>query len=301
MTVVKVDITSWDGVETVDEIEYRVSYLVTTNDRNDGPRIVKQALPIALDMPYLSGNDSDPNTILNGVTVTQASEGDFFHWVVDATYKSTERRTNPLIEPVQENIAWNGVQREVFFFANGLPILNTARQILDDPVPVIDNLPVLTYVVNQASFPFSLAALVRNSTNNATWKGMAAATVKVQSMSTERIADGKFGIYYKVTYVFEHNPEGYQLNTPSMGRHQLMWFEFKAAEPPKNGNRGTPARPAGWYPIPIVIGNVVTDRPRGLDVNGFYTSGIAPDNPIATITGDLYIPMNYTTLFPFLL
>lgn len=298
MSVIKIEVTSWDGGETVDNVEYRVSYLVTTNNRDDGPQIVKQALPISLDMPYSSGNDFDAQAILNGVTVTQASEGDFYHWVVDATYKSTEQRTNPLIEPIQETISWNGVQRETWVYADGSVIQNTAGMGFDNPMTFIDNLPVLSYTVNQASFPFSLATLVRNSVNITTWKGMAPKTVKIQAMTTERIVDGRFGVYYRVNYVFEHNPETYMLRTPSIGRYELKYVLGRAFVAARPGIKEVLARPAGWVLSHIMKGGKEIDAPVLLNAAGGEWE--IADGPPPVVSGDLYTPMEYNVLFSFL-
>lgn len=299
MTVTKVEITSWDGSESVDNVEYRISYLVTTDDRNDGPSVVKAALPVNFDDAYVSGNDADLLAVLNSVNITQVDPGDFLHWNVDTVYKSTERRTDPLLEPVQESVNWSGVEVETFRYYNGTPILNTARMMLDLPVMKVDNRPVVTYSLNQESFPFSLAARVRNSVNKYLWKGFAPRTVKIQSMQTERIFDGKFGVYYKVSYVFEINPETYDLAVDSMGIYQLVDNPAIAAIV-FGGGRYVPGKLPMRVPAAIQIGGIPIKEPVGLDVNGEATDGIAPNNPIATITGELYEALDYNALFPFL-
>lgn len=298
MTVTKVAITSWDGNESTDDIEYRISYLVTTDDKDDGPSVVKAAMPVLLDDGYASGNDVDSLATLVSVSVTQVDSGDFNHWAVDTIYKSNERRTDPLLEPVQESVSWNGVEVETFRFFDGSPILNTAGMMLDLPVAKVDNRPVVTYTVNQLLFPFALAAQVRNSVNASLWKGFAPRTAKLQSMQTERVFDGKFGVYYKVSYVFEINPETYDLSVDSMGIYQLE--DAVAVGEIQGGGRFVAAKPVRQVPVAIQVGGIPIKEPVGLAANGRATSGIAPSLPIATITGQIYEPLDYNTLFPFL-
>lgn len=306
MSVVKVKITSWDGNESIDGVEYRLSYLITTDDREDGPSVVKAALPVSLDSVYQSGNDSDSRAVLTGVSVTQVDPADFYNWNVDSVYKSTELRTSPLLEPVQESVSWNGVESPTFTFFDGSLILNTAGMGLDEKVSRIDNRPVVTYSLNQLVFPFALAAQVRNSVNSTTWKGFGPRTVRLQSMQTERIFDGRFGagplgVYYKVSYTFEINPETHDIAISSMGLHKLGVIDARPARAAVPGRRRfVPAVPEHIGPVPLLEGGIQIKIPVGLDAAGQITSGIPPANPIAIITGQIYEPLDYNPLFSFL-
>lgn len=307
MSVVKIQITNWDGSETLDGVEYRLSYLVTTDDRDDGPAVVTAALPLSFDSTYASGNDADDRVVLTNVSVTQVDPGNFLNWNVDTVYKSTEIRKNPLLEPVQETVTWNGVEVPTNKFFNGAPILNTAKMPLDDRVMIVDNRPVVSYQVNQLVFPWALAQQVRNSVNSLAWKGFPPRTVKIQSMQTERVFDGRFGagplsVYYKVSYTFEINPETYNVNIDSMGLYELQEFPFRPAIPAGPNQRAVPARAAGWYPVPILEGSIPVKVPVGLDALGRKTTGLTAEGaePIAIINGQVYQPLDYNTLFPFL-
>lgn len=299
MTVIKTQITSWDGVESRDSIEYRISYLVTTNDRSDGPSVVKASLPVTLDDAYSSGNDFDIDALLVSVSVTQVDPANFYDWNVDCVYKSTELRTNPLLEPIQESVTWNGVEIETDKYYDGSYIVNTAGMLLDDPATKIDNRPVITYSLNQLVFPFSLAAQVRNSVNSTLWKGFAPRTIKISSMGTERVFDGKFGIYYRVSYTFEHNPETYDFSSLSLGWYSLVdkLASPEIAEDLAKGQRFVPAKPARTELEAITLNGKWFNAPSGLKADG--SVALVPAD-IATVSGALYEPLDYNILFPFL-
>lgn len=310
MTVKKIKITSWDGGETATSLSYRVSALVTTDDPEDGPFTVRQALDIHLYDSYLSGNDNDPRANLKSSKETQVSDGTFTAWFVDIEYGETEYHESPLDEPVQEVVAWDGVPRLANKWADGKPILNTARQPFVDKVEWIDNTPSPTYSLNLANFNFVLAQAARNAINSATWKGFLTHTVKVRTMTSERKYDQRIGKYYAVSFSFEVNPDTWETKLDSMGLSQLEHVDAVDAVPPRDGKRGTPARPAHDRPVPIKIGGVAVTTPQGLDEDGHvisvYDAGgeLLPIEDIpapAVVSGFLYPEFDYEALFPFLI
>ena len=295
MTVLKYEVVSWEGGEEGGEtgtIDYHVRLAVWTNDRNDGPFTIRSALGLHVGDVYATGNEIDIFARLKSISEKQVSSSDFYHWDVELTYTSGEIYESPLSEPIKESISWDGVTRTTRTFANGNAIVNTAGSLIgDDGVEYIDNTPTITYTLNQANFPIVLAQAVRNSTNLYPWKGFAAKTVKISSMSSERLYDKRIGIYYAVNYAFSINPDGHLFQEVSSG---LSERSYNTATGKVKVGVFTPGAAQGVQAQLDQYGRSY----EGWLINKFDTTpfGIIP----WIITGDIYPTVDYNALFPFL-
>ena len=289
MTVTNVTLTSWEGSESTSGLTYRQNYVVTTNDRNDGPSTVRNSIGIPFGSPFASGNDVDTRAFLHSSVERQLSSGTFHVWDVELLYSGTEWMSDPITAPVVESVAWNGIPRFTDKFFNGTAIRTTAGEPFQDKVEWTDNTPQPTYTINQASFNFALAQQTRNAVNLTAWKGFLPGTVKVASILSEKNYDFRIGIYYKVTYAFQVNPELWTSFIDSMGT--IAWRYF------------TPAgKPAYWARVPITYQGVPTTVPVPLDANGVEivpAYGGAIVTP-AIVSGELYPRYDFNALFPFL-
>ncbi len=99
---------------------YTVKWLVTTNDKNDGPQVVIDgaggSTPDALPGKYASyaiGNDVDANAYQLTLNVDPYNAGTEYQWVITAEYGPPpkgeapgDRAENPMLRPVRYSIDW---------------------------------------------------------------------------------------------------------------------------------------------------------------------------------------------------
>jgi hypothetical protein len=223
MTVTKVQLLHSEGGEDGRGVNYNLQFGVWTNDRDDGPLTVRNAVPFAYGDPYVNGNDSDPRARALSIKEKPVSQAHYHNWTVDVDFGLLpEGDVNPLAQAVEENVSWNPQARLIYVDRNNLAMLNPAGDRYEEPIEDDDNLPVLTYSLNQAAFPFSLAMQVRNAINSTIWKGFAVGTVKVASMSSTRAYDKNIGVYYKTAYSFKFVPEGFDKTVLAQGYNQIV-------------------------------------------------------------------------------
>ena len=102
---------------------------------------------------------------------------------------------------------------------NDKPILNTAGDRYEDPVEVVDGLPVLTIKKNKASFNAATAYAYNNSTNSDVYRGADPGTLRVRITAVE-LWKGD-AAYWATSYTFRYNPEGWQPTIMETGLYQL--------------------------------------------------------------------------------
>ena len=277
MTVTKIKVKTWEGNESADRVKYGLTFHVETNDRDDGPKTVRDAIGITYGDPYVSGNDSDSRAVATTISERQVSSSHFNHWEVDVEYTSVEDQDvqNPLNDPIEEVVSWNAVMRKVYRDGAGNLILNTANDPFTEPRELPDNTPGVTYTVNQLTFPFALAQSIRNGVNSTPWKGFAAETVKVASMQTTRRFHNIIGLYYGVSYSFEVDPTEFSIQYESFGFRELV-----------GGKKRRILDDVGqWTKIPMPL----------------KADGSASTDLTAAIVEVDYFPLfDFNTLFPFL-
>ncbi|HBE72466.1 MAG TPA: hypothetical protein DDW52_30400 [Planctomycetaceae bacterium] len=278
MAVVSSKLTSASGQETADGVTYELGYHVVTDARDDGPFIVQSATGWSYGDVYSIGNDTDTRAIALSVTSAQVSEGHYNDWQVDVGFgvppQGNTSVINPLLDDVQERVNWAAQTRQTFVDGTGAPILNPAGDPYADGIEAEDNLPTITYSLNQSVFPFATAMAVRNAVNSSAWKGLSAGTVKVDSMTSDRQYSKWVGVYYSVSYTFAINPDGFDREILARGFREL------------DGGNATPIFDAE-------TGQIVRE-PQMLDAAGALTT-----TPYFQ-TVELYPELDFNSLFPFL-
>ena len=283
MTVTGIKLINWEGSESLESVSYALRYLVRTNDRDDGPFTVRNGTGVTYGDAYTSGNDSDPRAIALDIRESRVDPGNFLDWYVDINYGPPEERTNdnPLLDAIRESWSWAAQSRSVLVDANGDRILNTAGDPITDPIAAEDNLPALSYSLNQAAFPTALAQQVRNATNSTAWKGYPARTVKVAGITAETLFNKTIGTYYSVSYNFGIRPEGYRYAFDSFGFNELY-------------SGGTKKRR-----IRVDLNSPsFTNIPWPLDASGVAIRNTS--TAAAVVTVELYPEYDFNALFPFL-
>lgn len=203
---------------------YTVKWLVTTNNKLDGPQVVIDgvggATPDAVPGKYATyaiGTDVDANAYQLSLGVEPYHAGTEFQWVVTAEYGQPpkgedpgERTENPLDRPVRYSIDWVAFTKPLTKDKDGNPIANAAKQSFDPPPEQEDLRPVLVAKKNFATLAevISLMVTYKNAVNTDEFYGAGEREAKVESITTgDQIHENGYA-YYEATIRVMFNEAG---------------------------------------------------------------------------------------------
>lgn len=92
--------------------------------------------------------------------------------------------------------------------ADGKAIMNSAKQIFDPPLEEDDDRPIVTFVRNEAEFPFLLAVEYERAVNSDGWWGLDPGQAKIQSITGQPQKENDVE-FYQVTYELELKRDGW--------------------------------------------------------------------------------------------
>lgn len=100
-------------------------------------------------------------------------------------------------------------------------VINSAGEKFDPPIETEDAIKVITVVRNEASYDLSLGFAYENRVNTDTWNGLEPGYVRCKSINgTDKY---ELGVrYWEVTYVFEVNPVGWDLEVLDQGYTEIV-------------------------------------------------------------------------------
>ncbi len=284
MTIRSVRLISVDGGESENSLKYSAKYHVVSDSRNDGPMDVRQATGIPAYGSIFSIGTPDPRARATSIKESLVSDDNGFLWHVDIEWSAEDQTTdfdNPLRNPLEISITFQGESRRVFRTATGAIIRNTAGTPF--AIDVEDNIPLLNYRINLALNQWTIAncMLVRNAVNGDPWLGglLAPGQVKVASITGRRVRHKSVGYYAEWDFSFKTSVDGWNnIINESRGTWEIVGGKYRPIFDP-------------------VQGQLVTEE-KSLDINGRWSeqSGLPP----ATITVAPYPVLNYTATFPFL-
>ena len=197
--------------------DYLLTWLITTDDGDDGPETVLSApgLP-SIGTAYSFGNDSDtwafayPRTKVRRVT---NKPNDRKRWFLDQTFSTrplnrcqTAAIENPLLEPAK--ISGSGLKylRKYTEDKDGDPLLSSSgERYIGNEVQEADYRLAIQIEFNAASFPGSsiLDALKNNPWNSTTMWGFAVETVRLTEFDFEKLYYGVCTAYYRLKFGLE--------------------------------------------------------------------------------------------------
>jgi hypothetical protein len=224
MTVISVALLGASGGETADEVQYQLRYLVRTNSRQDGPLTVRNAVPWRYGDVYRVGPELDLRSRAKSIKESPVSSAHFLDWHVDVEFGNIDTEkdlSNPLNDLIEAEMQWQPQSRRTWIDGEGKALANTAGEMYVDGMEIDDNLPTLTYMVNQPFFSETLANTVRNACNLTAWKGFPPRTAKLRSMTASRVLHKNIGIYFACRYAFSILTEEWALITPSTGYNEI--------------------------------------------------------------------------------
>jgi hypothetical protein len=225
MAVTKIRLLNSSGGEGENSIEYQLRYLVTVDSRADGPLTVRSAVPWRKGDVYAVGNELDLRAKVKSIKETPVSSAHFADWFVDVTFSRTDTEkdtSNPLNDLPEAEMNWSPKSKLTWIDGNNKPVCNTAGEPFGDGLEVEDNLPTISYSINQAFYSESVAMAVRNAVNLTAWKGYAPLTIRLASIQARRMFHNVIGVYFQVHYTFAFDKDEIAQRSVSMGHFELV-------------------------------------------------------------------------------
>jgi hypothetical protein len=214
---------------------YTLDFRVITDTILDGPEIVGGCPGLYLPGEvYSIDNDYDPWAFCTPeLTIRvhpQEEEGEpTIHWIVSQTFTTKPRKRcqdttieNPLLEPYTISGDFVHQQKEQTKDRFGNP-LNYSNHELITGALVEDkySYPTITIGYNASIIPFSTYVLLINKLNDATLWGVPRRCVRFADVKWERLLYGVCFYYYKTTYTFEVNIDGFDVDIQNCGTTHL--------------------------------------------------------------------------------
>lgn len=167
------------------------------------------------------GTYLNPYARCNNISADCISE-DGLQWIVTLTYGKLDREPNPLDQRPDYQWGFAQFQKSIDKDINGEAILNSAKDPFSEPIEIDDSRPVLKVTRNEFAFDPALASKYRDAVNATTFKGYKAGQVKVSNISSVETKDENIGYYWKTSYEFHFNPEGWDKVLLDQGYRQFV-------------------------------------------------------------------------------
>lgn len=129
----------------------------------------------------------------------------------------SRQRANPLNKPYEVNWSFAQFEREIEQDINGKAIANSAGDPFLLRLTRDDSRPILQVSRNEPSFNAQLAYWYRDVVNTDSFFGADAGQVNVSNISASRQFNTNIGFYWKVSYEFAFNAEGWKKKVLSQG------------------------------------------------------------------------------------
>lgn len=253
-----------EGSRSLESREYSIVYLVTTDDRLDGPEKIMTAFGIpAIGDLYISGNDADASAVVIGKSCSPTSP---WEYEVTVTYSTdvgdvdlqnlTQQIDNPLLEPPE--VTYGFEERKILIPGRyndplGPPGDKAWQQgifapngELFDPQPEGDlSEPVLTVKRNvQTIIPQDLMSLA-NAVNSDYWNGAEPRQLRMRAPQASRKFNKNIGFYWELSYAIAFRWQTWDVQILNQGSYYFtggkptsVWSttQLRKTKKDENGN-----------------------------------------------------------------
>jgi len=189
------------SVTEKNEHNYTLTWQVISDDPYESPSTVAASVGVSI-------GDSLGFAKCKQISSDCVSD-DGLQWKVTASFGKVENQGSPLNDPPEIQWGFEQFQRIIDRDINGTAILNSADDPFQQPIEIDDSRPSLTISRNEANFNASLAFQYRDAVNSTGFFGTGPGMVKVSNISSSRQFDQQIGFYWKTTYEFHFNPQGW--------------------------------------------------------------------------------------------
>ena len=236
------------------------AFIVQTS-KNDASTVAALAAGVPALGDYHTDNQS---RVINVQAKPKGSEPGV--WIVTVKYsndlpKKDIEETDPI--SVDQVESWSTEERTKYVTTdiNGKQILNAANDRYDEPIEVTASYPTLTVKRNESFFNTTTAFSYNNALNSDTFRGAEPGTMRVRITAEQAHQDDTD--YWKVTYVFSYNPDGWQATILEAGLYQYGYvpapvndfIKSPCTEKGDDTRVGTPVR----QPVPLYAKNTDAD------------------------------------------
>ena len=224
---------------------YVAKWLITTNNKLDGPQVVYTQAGSASPDPvpakfasYAVGNDVDANAYHLDNSIEPHNAGTELQWVVTVNFGPApkgeapgERNPNPLERPPRYSAEWGNYSRPLVKDINGNLIVNAAKQPFDPPPVEEDARPILVVKKNVSSLAevVSLMLTYKNAVNSDSFYGAGVREAKIESIQAgDQIHENGYS-YYEITIRIMFNEAGEKFDRLFVN-HGHKYFEGTGAD-----------------------------------------------------------------------
>ncbi len=219
--------------------EYTRSFWGRCDSPLDGPATILQALPgpgpSLLPVPgalYSTPGEIDLTAFCQSIEVDRIND-DPYMWKITAKFSTTavDGENNDIPEspdqvPPEVSVSFASYTKALTEDLDGKAIKNTLGDPFDPPFEVEDARPQISIVRNQLSFDLLTAMEYKDAINSDYVGPFKPGTCRMAGITADRVFDR--GFYWRVTYVIEIRPEGWQ---PKILNHG---FRYKSSGKIKN-------------------------------------------------------------------
>lgn len=204
---------------------YTRTFRVVTDDPHIGPAVVRESVGIAIGETYSTGSEYDDGAYCLNKSASCTSE-DGKQWVVTVSYgpppdPENPNNESPTLQPPEMSWSFDPRQRPIEVDIEGRTICNTVGDPFATAVLRDDSRPVLSVVRNEAFFNAPMAWMLRDTVNSDAFLGAPAGTVKVSNISSQRQFSSEFGFYWKTSYEFTYDADGFDTKLVNAGLRAL--------------------------------------------------------------------------------
>jgi hypothetical protein len=239
-------------------VSYVRSFLVTTDDSGESTFTVRVADGVPRIGDAYAGAGGEVDGTAFAVRILVRAYGDWpYTWVVTVEYSSRwqPEEEDPLDRPAE--IDWDSatVARPIEADRTGARIANSAGDLFEPPVETERTRLGLTITRNEPEFDTDTALDYVGAVNSDEWFGQEEGTVRCRRISGRRQWE-RGQEFYRVSYSFEIDPQGWTYSPMDRGKHKLV----------------------GGARVPITRGGQPVTEPVLLDgIGGELGAGLPPE------------------------
>ena len=226
MAVVSIEPLEDERESTIDRFwkrTYKLSFRVITDDKFDGPYLVRSSVPYGIGSYYSTTTEHDYGAFCQSITAKQEKTGDGKSWIVSldfGPYDANQNPADPTLGVPKVDWSWAQFEEIADKDADGNAILNSAGMLFDPPVMRDRSRPVLKIVRNERQFNKFLASAFKDKLNQDYFWDYEPGTVKVANISATWLNNPDIGWYWEVTYEFNMDEDGWNKPVLDAGTYE---------------------------------------------------------------------------------
>lgn len=282
-------------------VQHVLSFIIICSDVNDGTVVACQAQGLPQVGDVLLNDNS--GAVCNQVEVNPVDQGGMKEFEALCTFTTGDPLASPL-NPLDRPPAWSfpGTNNTQPIFMDkstngpnggGVPIVNSAGDTFSEQPQIEVAALQINMTRNEATWNIIAMDEIANTSNRDTvyldGQPYASGTLRLglpTATKTSEVWQGETVVFYKVSYTWHANKDGWGLNILDTGLNELIDLPYDASA-------GSDANPTATQPI-CGKGNLRVSSPYPLDGHGRARQ--SPTDPPATLNFVAYPPADWSSL-----